>query len=95
MVSAYLDRHGIEGVRAVLGSDQEASKQVKIRKIVAQWPDLTPFYVGDTLGDMHEAHAAGVRAVAALWGWHGEARLLPGHPDRLLHAPAELLALCT
>ena len=44
---------------------------------------------------MHEAHAAGVRAIAVLWGWHGEERLLPGLPDRLLHSPADLLALCT
>lgn len=94
VVSAYLTRHGIQGIRAVLGSDLEASKQIKIRKIVAQCPDCTPFYMGDTLGDMDEAHAAGVQAVAVLWGWHNATRLRQGCPDHLLHSPTDLLSLC-
>lgn len=93
IVSAYLDRHDIRGVREVLGSEKEASKQLKIRRIAGQWPTHTPLYVGDTLGDMDEAHAAGVRAAAALWGWHAEQRLLRGKPDCLLRTPDDLLTL--
>jgi phosphoglycolate phosphatase-like HAD superfamily hydrolase len=94
VVSAYLYRHHIHGIRAVAGADQEPSKQVKIRRIAAQWPDHDPVYVGDTLGDMNEAHAAGVGAAAALWGWHAEERLRRGRPDRLLRSPEDLRSLC-
>ena len=93
VVSAYLERYGLSGVREVLGSDKEPSKQVKIRRLAAQWPDLRPVYVGDTLGDMAEAHAVGALAVAVGWGWHDEARLRRGNPDRFLRTPDELAAL--
>ncbi len=90
VVRAYLDRHGMHGVRDVLGSDRNPSKQAKIRALVAQWPALSPVYVGDTLGDMEEAHAAGVQAVAVTWGWHNVNRLDRGHPDLVLRSPLTL-----
>lgn len=90
VVEIYLERYGIAGVRDVLGSDKESSKQVKIRRLAAQWPALQPVYVGDTLGDMEEAHAAGALAVAAGWGWHDVARLRRGSPHRFLETPAAL-----
>jgi phosphoglycolate phosphatase len=93
VVRAYLDRHGMGGVRDVLGSDREASKQVKIRSVMAQWPGYTPYYIGDTLGDMKEARAAGAMAVAAVWGWHDEERLRQGSPDRVVTVPTDLLEL--
>jgi phosphoglycolate phosphatase len=93
VVRAHLERHGIRGVRDVLGSDRERSKQAKIRTVAALWPDRQPVCIGDTRGDMDEAHAAGATAVAACWGWHGEERLLLGRPERLLRRPAELVDL--
>jgi len=95
VVSAYLERYGLAGVREVLGSDKEPSKQVKIRRLAAQWPDLRPVYIGDTLGDMTEAHAVGALAVAVGWGWHDEARLRRGNPDRFLRTPDELATLAS
>ncbi|RKN07371.1 HAD-IA family hydrolase [Streptomyces radicis] len=50
--------------------------------------------VGDAVTDLASAHGAGVAAVAALWGETDEAALLAAGPDAVLHAPAELLALC-
>lgn len=91
VVWSYLKRYEIEGVRDVLGSDKEASKQAKIRSIADQWPGRQPVYVGDTLGDLREAHAAGVTAVAAGWGWHEPARLQRGRPHQLLRNPDDLL----
>ncbi len=95
VVIAYLAQYGLHGVREVLGSDTEPSKQAKIRRVAAQWPGRRPTYVGDTLGDLTEAHAAGACAVAVGWGWHDEARLRRGHPDRLLKQPSELASLLT
>jgi phosphoglycolate phosphatase len=51
------------------------------------------FYIGDTLGDIHEAKEAGVRTVAVTWGWHSRERLASSSPDYLIDTPEELLRL--
>ena len=50
-------------------------------------------YVGDTAHDLQAAHAAGVRAGAALYGYSLESALRAEAPDYLLHSPGELLDL--
>jgi len=49
--------------------------------------------VGDTVGDILEAQAAGVDTVGVAWGWHGVGRLRRVKPDGLAHAPSDLLDL--
>lgn len=95
VVEAYLERYGIRGVREVLGAEKEPSKRVKIRNVATRWPGLQPVYVGDTLGDMAEARAAGALPVAVAWGWHDLARLQRGNPVRVLQTPADLADLKT
>ncbi|WP_261565541.1 HAD-IA family hydrolase [Frankia gtarii] len=49
--------------------------------------------LGDAVADIESARAAGVMAVAALWGETDGVELLKARPDAVLHRPAELLAL--
>jgi phosphoglycolate phosphatase len=81
--------------RDILGSDFLFSKQEKIAYALAQYgfDRGETFYIGDTAGDMVEARAAGVRAVAVTWGWHSRERLLAARPERLVETPEGLLAL--
>lgn len=92
-IEAFVDAHEIGGVLDVLGADKEPSKVKKIKQVRKRHPEHTPYYIGDTKGDMVEARRAGAVAVAAAWGWHPVETLAAGNPDHLLHAPAELLAL--
>ena len=92
-VEGFLDRHGVKGVRAVLGADHEPSKVKKIRAASAEHPGLPVYYVGDTRGDMREGREAGAETVAVTWGWHDEARLRAANPDHVVHTPEELRAL--
>lgn len=92
VVAAFLRQQRIRGITDILGSDKEPSKQRKIRQIVSKHPDATHFYVGDTLGDMLEARAAGVRPVAVTWGWHTPERLAVGHPALLATSPQVLVS---
>ena len=92
-VSSYLAGADVRGIRAVLGAEAERSKRVKIENVCRAWPDRAPYYVGDTLGDMLEAHAAGVSAVGVAWGWHGPERLAAGRPERIVRNPWELVQL--
>lgn len=50
--------------------------------------------VGDAVTDLASATAAGVTAVAALWGETDEAELLRARPDVVLRQPSDLLAWC-
>jgi AHBA synthesis associated protein len=51
--------------------------------------------VGDAVTDLASASAAGVTAVAALWGETDEAELVRAQPDAVLRAPGELLSWCS
>ena len=94
MVERILSEHGVRGVMEVLGGDRERSKIRKIRAVRRRVGESLPaWYVGDTIGDMVEARAAGAVTVGATWGWHGTERLLRASPDHLAHSPSDLLDL--
>lgn len=48
---------------------------------------------GDTLGDIRAAHAAGIPAVAVLWGYEKEKNTLIAEADFSVSSPQELLSL--
>jgi 2-phosphoglycolate phosphatase len=50
-------------------------------------------FVGDSGGDAHAAHAAGMRAVGVTWGIHTRAQLEAMGFDWLIDSPGELLGL--
>lgn len=96
VIAALLGRFGFAPFfREIFGSDFLFSKKEKIAFAVRKYGmELQrTFYVGDTAGDMVEARQAGVKAVGAVWGWHGRERLAKVAPDFLIETPAELLAL--
>ncbi|MEU9448688.1 HAD-IA family hydrolase [Streptomyces sp. NPDC048277] len=83
----------------VLGSDEVANAKpapdivLRAMELLGVGPDET-MMIGDAVTDLASARAAGVAAVAALWGESDPAGLLAAEPDAILHAPGELLALC-
>ncbi len=50
-------------------------------------------YIGDTATDMQTAHAAGIEAVGALWGYRTKEELTGASAKYLITAPMELLDL--
>jgi len=92
-VASFCSRNGIRGVREIIGSDVERSKIKSIRRIKKLHPDREPYYIGDTLGDMHEARKAGVQRIGADWGWHGRKRLQRENPEYIAENPEDLTAL--
>ena len=91
-VRGLLERHGVAGVEDVLGAECGTSKVEKIHQVVQCYPGMTAYYVGDTCGDIAEGREAGVRTVAAAWGWHGAERLAAMKPDIMLRSPEDLRA---
>ena len=94
VVERILREHGVRGVSEVLGGEQDPSKTRKIRAVRRRFGEALPaWYVCDTVGDVLEARAAGVRTIGVAWGWHGAERLERVGPDHMAHHPGDLLEL--
>lgn len=78
-------------ITEVLGADKGTSKVDKINKIKTPHADKKTYYIGDTVGDIKEAHDANVTAIAAAWGYHPRDVLEPSNPDLICDTPKELL----
>lgn len=94
IVADFLSLWAIDGVCEVLGGDHDASKVRKIRAASHRY-DLAgdTWFVGDTVGDIREGKQAGVRTVAAGWGWHSVELLRKEAPEHIAGAPGDLLSL--
>jgi phosphoglycolate phosphatase len=97
-IRAILTRFGFDPYfREIFGSDFRFSKKEKIDHALEKYkiPQEQAFYIGDTAGDILEARAAGVRSVAATWGWHDRKRLIAVSPDFVVDTPEGLLTLAS
>ena len=92
-VHEFLEKNGLDSYfRDILGNDVHNSKIEKIRMIFAKYA-VEPkncVMVTDTLGDMIEAHRAGIGSIGVTWGCHEKERLLKGKPARIVDKPEEI-----
>ncbi|WP_307795964.1 HAD-IA family hydrolase [Amycolatopsis sp. 195334CR] len=90
----------IELFDVVIGSDEIARPKpapdiVRHAMDVLGVPADRSMMIGDAVTDIQSGQAAGVTAIAAVWGCEGNtAELLAADPDVVLERPEELLALC-
>ena len=97
-IRTMLTRFGFDPYfREIFGSDFHFSKKEKIGHALEKYgiPREKAFYIGDTVGDILEAQAAGVLSVAVTWGWHDRERLVAVHPDFVVDAPEGLLSIAS
>jgi phosphoglycolate phosphatase len=97
-IRAILTRFGFDPFfREIFGSDFHFSKKEKIDHALEKYEISREqaFYIGDTVGDILEARAAGVRSVAVTWGWHDRERLVAVSPDFIVDTPEGLLSLAS
>ena len=88
-IQKSLNKNGIK-VDGILGKEQGTSKVKKISLIKKRYPKSEIFYIGDTAGDIKEAHEAGVRDIAVSWGFHDAKTLLKFNPDFIVSKPTDL-----
>ena len=89
VVEAYLKSRNIAMFSGILGADKGRSKIDKIIRVVKEHPGYTPYYVGDTAGDILEGNRAGCVTVGVAWGWHGADRLHKSDVDILSRSPGD------
>jgi phosphoglycolate phosphatase len=95
VIQESLDYWKIQGVKEVLGGDTEISKVTKLKLLQKKHPSAELFYIGDTLGDIHEAHEARVKSIAVTWGYHSRKELEKIKPDYIVDRPKALLNVLT
>ena len=86
-IKGYLERnHASDLFKAVLGMETAKSKKDKFRKIMDTERLSTEdiLFITDTLGDIIEAKALGLRVIAVEGGYHSKATLLEGEPECIL-----------
>jgi len=83
----------------VLGSDEVAHAKpapdivIRALELLSTAPQ-DAVMIGDAVTDLTAAKAAGVRAIAALWGETDEQALLAEEPDDVLRTPSDLTRIC-
>lgn len=92
-VREVLKEREIEGVEDVFGLENDKSKIKKIKLALDAYPELEPFYIGDTTGDIIEGREAGVKTVGVTWGFHSRDKMLGESPDYLVDAPDDLCVI--
>jgi phosphoglycolate phosphatase len=93
-IDAYLTKHGLRDYfQEILGNEVDKSKVKKIQDVLRRYGlhSLDAVFITDTLGDIKEAQACGVRSIAVTWGYHPVETLEKGKPYKIVKNPAELL----
>jgi len=93
-IKDYLKNNKIVGIfKEVLGMDSHKSKIEKFKSIFAQYK-LTAddcIFITDTLGDILEANAVGVKTIAVDFGFHDRETLSKGNPSKIVSSLDELM----
>lgn len=92
-IQGFLEKHHIgRYFSEVMGADVHTSKHEKIKMVFDKYGVTAPecVFITDTLGDMHEARAAGVGAIGVSWGFHPRATLEKGEPYRIVERPEDI-----
>ncbi|MDZ4295809.1 MAG: HAD hydrolase-like protein [Patescibacteria group bacterium] len=95
-IDAFLQAHGLRPFFAdILGRNASESKSVKVRMVLERYgaADDDCLMITDTLGDLREAAAVGVRGLAVAWGFHGREILMQGSPVAIVEEPAALVGV--
>ncbi len=96
VVRKRLESEGlISFVSDIAGGDHEGSKSDKILLFLANYgfDKKNAFMIGDSLGDITEGKKAGVKTVAAGYGWQESEKLMSGQPDFFCSTPEDLGSL--
>jgi len=95
-VEPVLEEHDLrDSVAAILDSRDPGAKSDKIAALRARFgcaPEQT-FMIGDAISDIRQGKKAGVRTIAAAWGFQRRDLLLAEEPDFVAERPIDLLTL--
>ena len=77
----------------ILGTDVNKSKVIKINSLLKKYNVLSKdvVFITDSLGDILEGNACGVKSIGVTWGIHAKENLEKGNPIAIIDSPLDLL----
>ncbi|AFH66145.1 HAD hydrolase-like protein [Paenibacillus caseinilyticus] len=89
----FLEANGIDLFDAIHYAHNPFSKERGLTSFLKQsraaYQEI--YYVGDELRDMRAGRKAGVRTIAAAWGYDSVELLRQGEPSHIVHKPSDLI----
>ena len=96
VISSKLTAHGLaEKITCIFGAHEPGDKAQKIRNVCKYFgvDSERSCMIGDSASDIRYAKQAGVKSIAATWGWQGRGRLVKENPDFIVNSVEELSVL--
>lgn len=93
-IKRALKKYNLEKcINTIIGREYRMNKSKKIAMLLTKlkFNKNKIFYIGDTIGDIVEAKKAGIKSIAASWGYHKKKYLVNCSPDILLDKPRDLI----
>ncbi len=93
-ISAFIKKENLEGCfQDILGYEMHSSKTVKIDSLLEKYKvdKNDTVLITDTLGDLLESNASGIKSIAVTWGLHKKDTLEKGVPTMIIDSPTELV----
>ncbi len=88
-IESYLHKHRLHHYFSdILTGDLHTNKTEKINLLLGKYEieSHEAIFITDTVGDIHEAHAAEVATIAVTWGLHEEERLRNAGAHYIIHS---------
>jgi phosphoglycolate phosphatase len=92
-INDFLLKEKITNFSDILGTDVHKSKIIKINSLLEKYiikPDCAVF-ITDSLGDILEGNACGIKSIGVTWGIHDKKTLEKGKPIAIIDDPRDLL----
>jgi phosphoglycolate phosphatase len=91
VVEDMLKQCDVQGVRDILGANEESSKEKKFQRVKSIFPGEKTYFVCDTTGDIFEAKNSGIDVIIGVgWGWHTPEKLARANPNYVFERIEEL-----
>ena len=95
VVEDFLRSRGLSRCFAAILGRSSGTKAENLRRAASMlgFPRCRVYVIGDSVSDIRQAKAAGVKSVAVTWGYHSEPKLRAESPDFVAHTPDEIVDL--
>jgi len=94
-VEKFFKDHGIKEFDLILSSDINRRKENKIKMLLDKFSldRKEVIFVGDTVSDIKACKSAGIKIIAATWGYHSKNMLKKARPDFIANKPEDIIKI--
>ncbi len=94
-IKEKITKNGIDENFFFIAGMNKKGKREKIKESIRRAEVLPEesIFITDTIGDVQDAHSAGIGCIAVSWGFHTATELRTEKPEHIVHTYEDLIAL--